>query len=78
MQAYNIRTIICINFVRKIFVQNFRVTIFSFTSNVSHIFAVYSIISKKNSHKKFNFRHFVRKFFIYNDILSNYSIYNAR
>ena len=41
-------TVICINLVPKIYCRNFYVTIFSFISNVHHIFAVYSITSKKN------------------------------
>ena len=42
-------TVIRINFVRKNFVRNFRVTIFSFISNAHHIFTVYNITSKQIS-----------------------------
>ena len=76
MQAYNIRTINYINFVCKIFVQNFHVTIFSFTSNVSHIFAVYSIVSKK---KKIRIKNLIFvilcKNFLYTMIFSQITVY---
>ena len=53
-------TEICINFVGKVFVSNFRVTIFSFISNMCHIFVTYSITNKKNSRKNLNFHHFAQ------------------